>query len=120
MNLILSSHLLADVEAVCDDVLVLDRGELVRQGTIAELKGRGGRLYAVRVKGDRQQFLLAATAAGVDCRPAEGDDLRIFLSDGQAPQQLFRLAAAAGVQIRQLQPTEPTLEDVFAQAVGEA
>jgi hypothetical protein len=45
--------------------------------------------------------------------------MRVFVPDGGGSQDLFRLAAEAGVQVRHLRPSVPTLEDVFAHAVGE-
>src|ERR1051325_6086392 len=52
MSLILSSHLLPDVEYTCDSVVVLDKGTVATFGPIEALKGPTGRLYEVRVKGD--------------------------------------------------------------------
>ena len=52
LNLILSSHLLPDVEYTCDHVVVLDKGAVATEGPIAALKGHGGRVFELRVKGD--------------------------------------------------------------------
>src|SRR5688572_6753850 len=57
MNLILSSHLLPDVEYVCDYVVVLDNGRIAAEGPIGALKGRGGRLFELRLKGNAVAFL---------------------------------------------------------------
>src|SRR5438067_3814466 len=57
LSLLFSSHLLPDVESVCDHVLVLGRGELLAQGNIQELKEVHARSYEVRVKGDPAPFL---------------------------------------------------------------
>src|SRR5260221_10019151 len=51
INLILSSHLLPDVQHTCDYVVVLDKGAVATHGPIQALKGPGGRVYEVRVKG---------------------------------------------------------------------
>src|SRR5207237_1464862 len=56
INLILSSHLLPDVEYTCDDVVVLDKGAVAASGPIQALKGPGGRVYEVRVKGNLEAF----------------------------------------------------------------
>src|SRR6266496_3476348 len=50
VNLILSSHLLPDVEYTCDYVVVMDKGQVANQGPIDELKGPAGRVYELRVK----------------------------------------------------------------------
>jgi len=119
MNLILSSHLLPDVEYACDHVVVLNGGNVVAQGGIDELKGPGGRIYELRVKGDDAGFSDALRAENIECHPADGDMLRVFVRDDQGPELLFTLAARHGMQVRHLKPSVPTLEDVFARAVGE-
>src|SRR5215213_11781280 len=57
VNLILSSHLLPDVEFTCDHVVVMDKGQVAAQGPIAELKGPGGRVFELRVKGNLPAFI---------------------------------------------------------------
>src|SRR5215471_1849034 len=56
MSVLFSSHLLPDVEAVCDYVMVLSRGRLIAHGRIQELKQVQQRLYEVRVKADQEKF----------------------------------------------------------------
>jgi len=119
VNLILSSHLLPDVEYTCDHVVVMDKGAVVAQGPIRDLKGPSGRVYELRVKGDEEAFLKVLRAAGVDCHATDEDIMRAFVPDGQDHRTLFALAARHGVQVRHLRPSLPTLEDVFAKAVGE-
>ena len=53
VNLILSSHLLPDVEFTCDHVVVMDKGTIATHGPIEALKGTAGRVYELRVKGDQ-------------------------------------------------------------------
>ncbi|RPJ85624.1 MAG: ABC transporter ATP-binding protein, partial [Acidobacteria bacterium] len=119
MNLILSSHLLPDVEYACDHVVVLDKARLVAGGPIEDLKGPSGRVYEVRVKGDPTRFVAAARAEGMECHDTDEDVLRVFANETVGAQQLFALADRLGLQIRHLRPSVPTLEDVFARAVGE-
>src|SRR5438094_1327130 len=57
VSLILSSHLLPDVEYTCDDVVVTDKGQVAAQGPINELKGPAGRVFELRVKGDLRGFI---------------------------------------------------------------
>src|SRR5512141_141129 len=63
VNVIVSSHLLPDVEYTCDAVVVMDKGRVATQGPIAALKGPGGRVFEVRVKGDAESFVAALQAA---------------------------------------------------------
>src|SRR6476620_5339292 len=53
INLILSSHVMPDVETVCDSVVVMNHGAVVMRGPIDALKGPAGRMFEVRIKGDR-------------------------------------------------------------------
>jgi ABC-2 type transport system ATP-binding protein len=119
LNVIVSSHLLPDVEYTCDHVIVMDKGAVAAQGPIAGLKGHGGRVFEVRVKGDAAPFVEALRAAGLECHETDEDVMRVFVPDGRGGQDVFRLAARVGVQVRHLRPSVPTLEDVFAHAVGE-
>jgi ABC-2 type transport system ATP-binding protein len=120
VNLILSSHLLPDVEYTCDHVVVLDKGRVVAHGPIDALKGPRGRVFEVRIKGNREAFAQVLQAAGFECHATDDDEVtRVFLPDSSGPQALFALAARERVQVRHLRPSVPTLEDVFARAVGE-
>src|ERR671920_368720 len=67
VNLILSSHLLPDVEYTCDRVVVMDNGRIATQGPIAELKGPRGSVYEIRAKVDTDRLVTALQAAGMDC-----------------------------------------------------
>jgi ABC-2 type transport system ATP-binding protein len=119
ISLVLSSHLLPDVEYVCDHVVVIDKGQVATQGPIADLKGPGGRVYEVRVKGDERGFVAALQASGMECHHTDEDVMRVFVPEGLSWRDLFSTAAQRGVQVRHLRPSVPTLEDVFARAVGE-
>ena len=119
VNLILSSHLLPDVEYVCDHLVVMDKGKVVAQGSLRELKGPAGRVVELRVKGELPAFLEALRGAGMECHATGEDIMRVFIPDGVGPRELFALAARHQMQVRHLRPSVPTLEDVFARAVGE-
>src|SRR3982750_4314709 len=122
VNLILSSHLLPDVEYTCDHVVVLDKGTIATAGPIQALKQPRGRVYELRVKapgGDIEPFLRKLRPAGLDCHATDEDIMRVFVPGEGGARDLFALAAAEHVQVRHLRPSVPTLEDVFAHAVGE-
>jgi ABC-2 type transport system ATP-binding protein len=122
VNLILSSHLLPDVEYTCDHVVVLDKGRVATAGPIAALKQPRGRVYELRVKthdADVDGFIGKLRGAGLDCHATDEDVMRVFVPGDGGAQQIFALAASSGVQVRHLRPSVPTLEDVFAKAVGE-
>jgi len=119
INIILSSHLLPDVEYTCQDVVVLNQGRLITQGNIEELKGARHRLFEVKVKGNRETFVSGIEKIGGECREAGNDILRVALPDGIEPGVFFKLAAENGLQIRQMTASRYSLEDIFTQVVGE-
>jgi ABC-2 type transport system ATP-binding protein len=122
VNLILSSHLLPDVEYACDHVVVIDKGKVAAAGPIAALKQPRGRVFELRVKPPAdglEPFLARLTAAGLECHATDEDVMRVFVPGEGGARDLFAIAASAGAQVRHLRPSVPTLEDVFAQAVGE-
>ncbi len=125
VNLILSSHLLVDVEYTCDHVIVLDKGAVAASGPIEQLKGPAGRVYEVRVKGELAPFVAALHAAGMECHESGEDIMRVFVpgepgQPGDDQRRVCELAVASRAQIRHLRASVPTLEDVFARAVGES
>ena len=119
ISLILSSHVMPDVESVCDSVVVMNRGQVVMQGPIASLKKPAGHIFEVRVKGNREAFVDRLRSHAYECRETEADVFRVMMPPGAGADQLFSSAAAVGAQVRHLKPSVPTLEDVFAEAVGE-
>jgi ABC-2 type transport system ATP-binding protein len=117
MSLILCSHLLHDVERVCEQVIVLNQGQIAQQGEMRRLTGARRQVFDVRFKGDAAAVLTDLKDMGADWR--EGDDgVRLFLPEGQGPETVFRVAQQCGVQVRHLRPGAETLEDVFLRALG--
>jgi ABC-2 type transport system ATP-binding protein len=122
VNVILSSHLLRDVEETCESVVMLSHGKVVGQGTIEALKGASGELFEVRLKGEPGQIArFEGELAERGCAAAPGQDglLDVTLRDGSGSELIFMAAQSSGTQVRHLVRKQPTLEDVFARAVGE-
>jgi len=125
VDLILSSHLLPDVEYTCDHVVVLDKGTVAASGSIDQLKGPAGRVFEVRVKGDLAPFIAALSGIGMECHETDEDVMRVFVpgasgSRGEDQRRICELAKTTGAQVRHLRASLPTLEDVFARAIGES
>ena len=122
VHVVLSSHLLRDVEETCRSVVMLSHGRLVGQGSIEALKGASGELFEVRLKADADglaEFVKALSAHGCVAAPGQDGLLDVAMRDGLGSEVLFDAARAVGAQIRHLVRKQPTLEDVFARAVGE-
>lgn len=116
MSLIFSSHLLPDVEAVCDHVVVLGSGRLLAEGKIKELKQVHNLAFEMRLKGEPAAFSNRLNSMG--CTTQIQDDLLLVrVPDGQSPQLIWRAAAEQHEQIRFLRPQRNTLEEVFLKAV---
>jgi ABC-2 type transport system ATP-binding protein len=120
VNLILCSHLLPDVEYCCEHVVVMDKGRIATQGPIEELKGPRGRVFEIRAKDGHDRLVAACRASGFECHETDEDVMRVFVPEGLGAREVFALAAREGLQLRHLRPSLPSLEDVFAKAVGDA
>jgi ABC-2 type transport system ATP-binding protein len=122
VHLILSSHLLPDVEYTCEHVVVMDKGSIATAGPIDALKQPRGQVFELRVKtpsGSIESFLEQLKIAGLEAHATDEDVMRVFVPGDAGARRLFALAATEKVQVRHLRPSVPTLEDVFAHAVGE-
>jgi ABC-2 type transport system ATP-binding protein len=117
MSLVLCSHLLRDVERVCETVVVLNQGQVACTGSIRELTGPRRHAYDVRFKGDALAVLTDLKDLGGEWREGE-DGYRVFLPEGHGPETLFRIARECHAQVRHLRPGAETLEDVFLRALG--
>ncbi|TAH34498.1 MAG: ABC transporter ATP-binding protein [Planctomycetota bacterium] len=120
IHLILASHLLPDVERLCNDVWVLDRGELKKADTVANLTAAARGAKRVRLPdGARAAFTAAAQAAGLHVL-GDGHDNEVLVSlpDGVVePRQVFQLGAQAGVPVLGVKAAARSLEDAFLEAL---
>jgi ABC-2 type transport system ATP-binding protein len=112
-----SSHILTDVEAMCDRVAIINRGRLLEYGKLSEiLKWRSNEIEAV-VSGVSEEALGELRAAGVSYQPTpEGARVRLQ-SDSEIPQ-LIEIAHRAGGRLVSVSPLRESLEDLFVREVG--
>src|SRR3954449_5755578 len=82
VSIIVSSHLLPDVEYTCDDVVVMDKGQVAAEGPIAQLKGPAGRVFELRIKGDLPAFVEVLRQAGLEVTSTDEDVMRVFVPAG--------------------------------------
>ncbi len=116
MSLLFSSHLLPDVEAVCDHVMVIGKGKLLAQGRIEDLKLPHDRQIEVRVKGDQAAFARLLIDRGITAEPID-DHVLAWMPETLGAPALWRAARDCGEQIRSLKPRRSTLEEVFLSAI---
>ncbi len=113
ISVVLSSHILYDVERVCDSVIMLDQGELVHSGSIEALKSSGQeRIVELQTKGDNDAFRQTLVGRGFDVQ-SEGFKLQVRLRDGQSAQDILDIAIDDDVQLRHFMPGVLTLEKAF-------
>jgi ABC-type uncharacterized transport system ATPase subunit len=101
---------------------MLSHGKVVGQGSIEALKGASGELFEVRLKGtpdEQGEFGRVLAAHGCSAAPGQDGMLDVSMRDGMGSEAIFEAARAAQAQVRHLVRKQPTLEDVFARAVGE-
>jgi ABC-2 type transport system ATP-binding protein len=120
VHVLLSSHLLPDVEWVCRDATVIHRGKVLASGTIAELKKGSGAVFECRIKGNAEAFMDQLKSLGCTCTSHDDGIIRVQMVDGLGSQSLLRAAHERRVQIRHLVPLKQSLEDVFMQVIGES
>ncbi len=127
MTVIISSHILPEIEMTCDRVLIINQGRIVAQGTPAALRREmlGRTAYRIELAGDLAA--LPALLAGVDAsleigeagEPDETGFRPLALTaghDAELGEPLLRALTGGGLRVRALSRAHPTLEDVFLAA----
>ena len=113
---IISTHILPDVEAVCDDVLILSRGKLKLAGSLQALTTTAPELY-LKILGSAEQLVDSLSRTGLNA--AITDRGEIVVKDPRDVASIWSCARKTGVTIRSLTPAKNTLEEIFMEAVGE-
>jgi ABC-2 type transport system ATP-binding protein len=117
-TVVLSSHLLAEVQQICDRVGIIDHGRLLREARVADL--RGGVTVRVRATPPGTALAVATRLAGPDAvRPLPDGALGVDLPASAAPA-LTRALVAAGADVHEVAPSERTLEEVFFEMTTES
>ena len=115
-TVLLSSHLLDEVQDICDRVGVISHGVLLRESTVSEL--RGGTVLAVSGLPVDRTLAVAVQFAGDAAVRVDGDRLLLDLAPGRAPY-LVRALVEGGVDVHEVRGTERTLEEVFFEMTRE-
>ncbi len=115
VDIIVSSHLLPDIERVCDSVVVMRQGQVATQGDLAELRSAKGRKMDVDLQFASEPFVAALTRRGGAVLHTLGSHYRVSLpDDGLEPGRfLFETAREAEAQLRGFRPHARSLEDIF-------
>jgi len=116
-KIVLSSHLLRDVEECCEEILVLKQGRIAVYCNLEEERKANRKFLELETRGDNDSF--AAGVAGLGCEYALTGDQRIklVLQPGVEIRDLYRIAGEKQVQIRRLNFKRDSLEDIFLKAM---
>jgi ABC-2 type transport system ATP-binding protein len=116
-TVLLSSHLLDEVEKICDEVAIVDRGRVVMQGSLAELARGEGQSVLVATSDDERALALVSGNRAVKSATRVPDGIRVVLEadpQGQsASDELGRNLVLAGLALRRFEPARASLEDRF-------
>ena len=118
-TVLLSSHLLNEVELTCDRVGVITSGKLVAEGTIEEMRSRGGQALLIRATPLDQARRLVEAALSPD-RVSEHEGMLSLQVDPSQAASINRRLVADGVDVSELRMSEQSLEDVFLQLTEKA
>jgi ABC-2 type transport system ATP-binding protein len=119
-SILLSTHLLGDVERVCDTVLILHQGRLLLQGGVAELCRRRQDRYRLHIQGDATAFREELCLEGAKVLYDNGrGELRVAVPPGWVTRAFFTLADNHHVLLRGLQPDDEDLEELFQRVLTE-
>jgi ABC-2 type transport system ATP-binding protein len=118
-TVLFSSHIVSDVEALCDRVVMIDRGRKVEEGTVEGLMGGGGIRYVELVfcpipSPER----LSAAGLSTDAWSFQGEALVVKARDIEEANRLIRFFQEAGSSVRSCSPVKKQLEDIYMERVA--
>lgn len=119
INVILSSHLLPDVEFACQEIVALSHGSVAIQGQIHTLKENKGHSFDLKIVGDTETYITALEHHNFQVELHPDKRLRVTSESQEQTETrfFFKLAHDTGVQVRQLRGVKHTLEDIFAEVM---
>ncbi len=118
-HIVISSHLLRDVEECCDEVLVLHHGKIATYCNLEEERNANRRFLIMRIKGDEERFIDGLRGLGCEVGMPNRRRLKAVLPENVEVQDVYALARSLSVQIRQLDHKKDSLEDIFLRALEE-
>ena len=116
-QIVLSSHLLLDVEECCDEILILRDGQIVVYCNLEEERKSNRKFLMLETRGDQERFVKAISQLGCEYALTGDHRLKIVLQEGVEVRDLYRLANESEVQLRRLSYKRDSLEDIFLKAM---
>ncbi|MFN0164972.1 MAG: ABC transporter ATP-binding protein [Bryobacteraceae bacterium] len=119
MHLILSSHLLRDVDECCDQVLILKDGRIAGFCDLEEERRLNRRFFELELRGASGEFVGSAEKLGCEIAASGHDRFKLVMPEGREVRELYEIAGRHEVQIRRLNFRRDSLEDIFLKAMEE-
>lgn len=116
-NIVLSSHLLRDVEECCEEILILKDGRIVTYCNLEEERKANRKFLVLETRGDQNKFAEAVAALGCEYAITGDNRVKIVLQEEVGVRDLYRIAAEQQMQIRRLSYKRDSLEDIFLKAM---
>ena len=117
VSILISSHLLRDVEETCEEVLILKEGRQVHYANLEEERRANRRFLELETVGGDNGFADAVTELGCECALTSAHRMKMVLPESFAIRELYRLAGERNIQIRRLSYRRDSLEDIFLKAM---
>lgn len=119
VNLILSSHLLRDVEECCEEVLILKGGEIAYYCNLEEERSANRKFLELEIIGAAERFVEGARNLDIECEQHGRRRVKMVMPPERKVRNLYELANEHNVQIRHLDYKKDSLQDIFDKAMRE-
>lgn len=117
VNLLISSHLLRDVDETCDEVLILKNGAVAAICNLEEERRANRRFIELETVAANEAFGAAIRGLGCECASFPGGRWKLVMPESIEIRNLYSIAADQGVQIRRMNYRRDSLEDIFLNAM---
>lgn len=117
VHMVLSSHLLRDVEECCEEVLILKEGRIVRYCNLEEERKANRKFLEVDLVGDAEPWLAAVREKGIECVVDRRRRVKMVLPPDFELRELYRIATETSAKIRHLDYKRDSLQDIFLKAM---
>ncbi len=117
VHLLISSHLLRDIDETCDEVLILKRGRIAELCNIDAERRSNRSFMELETVGATEKFSISVRGLGCECASFPGGRIKLVIPDHIEARDLYVVAAEQGVQIRRMNQRRDSLEDIFLRAM---
>jgi ABC-2 type transport system ATP-binding protein len=117
IRILMSSHLLRDIDEICDEVLILKNGRIAALSNIEQERRSNRNFLELETTGVIDQFAARIRALGAECASFQDGRLKLVMPDNIAVRDLYVIAGEQGVQIRRMNLRRDSLEDIFLRAM---